>query len=123
MDDQVFDRLARLFAASGSRRTTWRALLGAALLGATTSPVAATPCDTGKHARCGDHCCPGRCFVHEVCGDPLCCSGPAVTICGNRCCRSVDEAGRKIAAPCSGACILPREGSCQSGLAGSYRRP
>jgi hypothetical protein len=127
MDYQVFDRLARLFAASGSRRTTWRALLGAALLGATTSPVGAapgaTPCDTGEQARCGDQCCPGRCFVDEVCGDQLCCRGPELTICGNMCCRSVDEAGRKLAAPCSGACIPPKEGSCQSGLPTRYRRP
>ena len=49
MDHQTFDRLTRLFGMVGSRRSAWRALLGGALLGATTRSAAAKPCDQGKH--------------------------------------------------------------------------
>ncbi len=121
MDHHAFDRLTRLCGASGSRRTAWRTLLAATLLGATTRPAAAKPCNNGKHL-CGDTCCPGKCFVNDACRDELCCTGPERIICGNQCCKRVDEAGRKIKAPCSGECISPREDSCPTAITGSYRR-
>ena len=57
MDPHVFDSLTRLLSAPRSRRAAWRALLGAALLGATTrTAMAATPCDNGKNpGTCGEH--------------------------------------------------------------------
>ena len=71
MDHQTFDRLARVFAASGSRRAAWRALLGAALLGATTRAAMATSSTpvspTGQRgtALLGNKCCPGRVLCAE----------------------------------------------------------
>ena len=122
MDHQTFDRLTHLFAVSGSRRTAWRALLGAALLGVTTRGAAAEPCNKGKHL-CGGTCCPGgKCFANDVCGDELCCTGPELVICGNTCCKKVDTKGRQSQAPCRGECISPGKDPCQSGLPGSYRR-
>ena len=69
MDQPTFDRLTRLVAASGSRRAAWRALLAAALFGATTRPAAARPCANGKHT-CGEACCPRHVLcaaVDEAC--------------------------------------------------------
>src|SRR5688500_1657714 len=109
MDQQTFDRLTRFVGAAGSRRSAWRALLAAALLGATTRTAAAAPSYTGKNPRwrCGEEskCPPGKCFVDE-CGHELCCTGPKLIICGDRCCQSVG------ASPCSAqnrqdACIRP----------------
>jgi hypothetical protein len=116
MDHQTFDRLTRLFRTAGSRRTAWRALLAGALLGATTRSAAAKPCNKGKHL-CGSTCCPGKCFTNGSC--EVCCTGKNI-ICktteGPVCC--LNE-GRD---PC-GVCLTPdSSGSCQSGIAGSYRR-
>jgi hypothetical protein len=143
MDHQTFDRLTRVVAASGSRRTAWRALLGGVLLGATTRGVAAGPCRTEKNpqCRCGDNrkCPPGKCFVLEegdcrdptspdcVCRDEVCCSGAEPTsgeeliICGNRCCRATLNRD-PIDDPCKN-CDPPRvPPDCPGALAGSYRR-
>ena len=52
MDHQTFDRLTRLFAESGSRRTALRALIAGAFLGAATRSSAAKPCTNDTNARC-----------------------------------------------------------------------
>ena len=128
MDHQTFDRLTRLFGASGSRRYAGRALLGTALLGATTRMAAAAPCDNGKNPRCrcgqNSTCPPGKCFRNECNGDQLCCTGSGLIICGNTCCQNVGTD------PCD-PCLAPgatdvqaaEDDPCPSGLAGSYRRP
>src|SRR5688572_8901733 len=45
MDHQAFDRLTQRVSRAGSRRQALRAVLGAALVGATTGEVAAKPKD------------------------------------------------------------------------------
>jgi hypothetical protein len=128
MDHQTFDRLTRLFGIAGSRRTAWRALLGAALLGATTRAAMAdssTPCLTGNQEFCGRQCCPGRCFVSESSGCVLCCTGKDLIICEDpatgksTCCNALDEHGDPISDPC-GDCIPPQ--ACPGLISGSYRR-
>jgi hypothetical protein len=128
MDHQTFDHATRVFAASGSRRAAWRALLGAALLGATTRTASAGPCDTGKNPACtcgtDTKCPPGKCFTHD-CGHQHCCSEPTWITCGNRCCKTEDD-NRPIPDPC-GRCIEPvppdaGPGPCEAGITGSYRR-
>jgi hypothetical protein len=119
MDHQTFDRLTRFFRTAGSRRTAWHALLAAALFGVaprgtTASPTA--PCKKGKHL-CGTKCCPGKCFTNGSC--EVCCTGNNI-ICHSAkrsvCCLNQ---GRD---PC-GECMTPDSGgTCQSGIAGSYRR-
>ena len=127
MDHQMFDHVTRVFAASGSRRGAWRALLGAALLGVTTRPAAAGPCANGKH-ECGGVCCPGKCFEFVsdssdagVC--PLCCTGNNIICKGpdgkSTCCLNDPSED-----PCA-KCALPKENpdtSCRTGITGSYRR-
>jgi hypothetical protein len=124
MDHHVFDRLTRLFSAPRSRRTAWRTLLGAALLGATTRDAAAAPtapCDPGDQEYCitpkGRECCPGRCFVHTECPDEFfCCTGPEWITCGNDCCENTRDA-------CSGVCTHPTPSeACKEAITGSYRR-
>ena len=121
MEHLTFDRLTRLVAASGSRRTAWRALLGAALLGATTKGAAAAPCgpdQKNRQCRCGvvRDCTPGTCFTHE-CGHQFCCTEPEWIICGNACCANTRDG-------CRGVCIHPilPEDFCESGITGTYRR-
>jgi hypothetical protein len=127
MDHRKFDRLTRLFGAPRSRRTALRALLGAALLGATTRPALATPCGTGKHDFCGnrDSCCPGRCFKHELCENvQLCCTGPDLIICGDKTTGEPTCCQKKGNDPC-GDCMrpeLPAGKICGSYVGGSYRR-
>jgi hypothetical protein len=129
MDHQTFDRLTRLVGTAASRRTAWRALLGGALLGATTRSAAAKPCSNDKHL-CGDQCCPGKCFSDRVC--EVCCTGPNI-IChakgGPVCCANKGD-------PCAfvrarGACPLDATpvgaanvsgGPCTLGITGTYRR-
>src|SRR5829696_4961532 len=124
MDHQTFDRLTRLFGIAGSRRTAWRALLGAALLGATTRVAMAdssTACLTGNQELCGRQCCPGKCFVGDVSGlCAICCTGKDRIICGDKCCKALDEKGD----PC-GHCVLPDlrgDETCGLLISGSYRR-
>src|SRR5829696_2978434 len=85
MDHRKFDRLTRLFGAPRSRRTALRALLGAALLGATTRTAMAGPCDTGNNPQCtcgADTNCPaGKCFVDSRGNCPVCCTEPGYVIC------------------------------------------
>ena len=124
MDHQVFDTVARLFGASGSRRTAWRALLAGALLGATSRSAAAAPCTNGTNSprcTCGEtlNCPPGKCFVK--CGreeEVFCCTEPDYVICGNRCC--INTPG--IADPCADCPRAHASDVCLSGIAGSYRR-
>jgi hypothetical protein len=137
MDHQTFDRLTRLFSASGSRRTAWRALLGAALLGVTTRAAAAapaTPCEKGAQESCGigGPCCPGKCFL--ICSGldeyAFCCSGRdphtrgELIICGNRCC--VKAAGNDPCTACeppTNVDQFPKSGRpCLAAITGSYRR-
>jgi hypothetical protein len=129
MDHQTFDRLTRLVGTAASRRTAWRALLGAALLGATTRSAAAEPCRNDKPA-CGSGCCPGRCFtfVSDAGGSSrpsaacaVCCTEEnKLVICGGTCCQY-----RERGDPCD-PCDLPPPPTpdcpSASGLAGSYRR-
>jgi hypothetical protein len=118
MDHQTFDRLTRLVGTAASRRTAWRALLGGALLGATTRSAAAQLCSNGKHT-CGEskECCPGKCFTDEVC--EVCCTDTNI-IChtkgGSVCCLNQ---GRDPCAVCNKPVSRDR---CQSGIVGSYRR-
>jgi hypothetical protein len=128
MDHQTFDRLTYLFAASGSRRNAWRALLGAALLGATTQSAAAAPCSNGKHL-CGGTCCPGKCFTDGSC--EVCCTGENIictTAGGPVCCLNLNDGKDPCAVlQATGKCPTPDPGpnpstSCKSGIAGSYRR-
>ena len=124
MDHQTFDRLTRRLAASTSRRTTWRALLGGALCGAgLRGTAAAARCDNDKTPRCAGECCPGKCFVRCVDGSEFCCTGKdpgtglELIICGNRCC--LNHGGPDPCAEC------PRGGSgeaCIGAISGSYRR-
>jgi len=134
MDHQTFDRLTRLFGFAGSRRTAWRALLGAALLGATTRVAMAdssTPCLTGNQEFCGRQCCPGKCFV--TCENDvelaLCCTGNDFIICEDPntgksicCLNRGDGSCEKCEQP--GELGLPTGAeTCRPGLiSGSYRR-
>ena len=111
-------RPARLCWTSASQRTAWCALLGAVLLGVTTRPAAAKPCNKDKHT-CGvrKECCPGTCFVHACGTYELCCIGNS-TICSNtrraECCENMGEE------PCR-TCIRPtpsEDGLYQDGIAG-----
>ena len=139
MDHHVFDTVTRLVGTAGSRRTAWRAILGAALFGATTRSTAAAPCPNVRNARCTcgetSNCEPSKCFTHD-CGHQFCCTG-RWTICGNECCMTETDQGRSIEDPCrvegSGENRLPNcirpipplpppDSPCQSGIAGSYRR-
>jgi hypothetical protein len=130
MDHHTFDRLSRLIGASGSRRTAWRALLGAALLGTTTRPTAAAPCGNAKHGcGAGNACCPGKCFRHVKTGDELCCSGSdkntgsALITCGNRCCQDVgDDPCDCCLDPGTSSVIAAAADPCPEGITGSYRR-
>jgi hypothetical protein len=130
MDQRKFDRLTRLFGAPRSRRTAWRALLGAALLGATIRPAAAAPCanDTNARCMCGEtrDCDPGKCVTHD-CGHQLCCSGEDWIICGNVCCQNVRDACKVQVSsenrlPNCIRPIPPAAGPCESAITGSYRR-
>jgi hypothetical protein len=123
MDHRTFDRLTHLFAASGSRRTAWRALLGAALLGVTTRSAAAEPCNKGKH-RCGNQCCPGKCFTNGSC--QVCCTGNNV-ICHTGgpavCCLNDGKDDPCAVLKATGECPIPdSRGNCPDLIAGSYRR-
>jgi hypothetical protein len=136
MDHQTFDRLTRLFSATGSRRAAWRALLAGALLGTAPRSLTAaptTPCTKGQHEVCGlgnelgDACCPGKCFADECTGYELCCTAEhKLIICQDPktgkaiCCENTGDD------PCR-ACSRPTpedEGRrlCEEGLPGSYRR-
>ena len=138
MDHQTFDRLTRLVGTAASRRTAWRALLGAALLGTTSRSAAAEQCANDKPACGNDGCCPGRCFdfvsdsggssgSSDVC--KVCCTKENNrVICrgdqGYKCCNAVDKDGTLLKDPCQ-SCPLPSPGNdCPnvSGIAGSYRR-
>jgi hypothetical protein len=128
MDHRNFDRLTRLFGATRSRRTALRALLGAALLGATARPAVATPCDgdnSKNNPRCtcgGSDCEPGKCFTHDT-GCQLCCTEENdLIICGNKCCKieGEDPCGRcQVPAPPSPTSGAP---PCTTYVSGSYRR-
>jgi len=124
MDHQTFDRLTRLFSATGSRRAAWRALLGAAFLGTTTRSAVAAPCHDRKHY-CGDDCCPGKCFAEVCTGHQLCCTAAnRLIICGNQCCMAVDASGKPIVDPCTD-CTAPPAPPCEDEpefISGSYRR-
>ena len=130
MDHQTFDRLTRLFGASGTRRTAWRALLAAALLGTTTRTAAATPCASGKNPRCqcgtDTACEPGKCFTR--CGREVCCTGRELIICGNTCCQALDARGTPLPDPCT-PCTepplpapSPGQPPCSDAVTGTYRR-
>jgi hypothetical protein len=136
MDHQTFDRLTRLVGTAGSRRTAWRAMLGAALLGATTRSTAAQQCPNGKHL-CGGECCPGKCFrdvVNEscdVCCEVCCTEKNHNIICntaeGAVCCGNNDERVDPCAVlEATGKCPEPSPGAggdfCSELIAGSYRR-
>ena len=130
MDDQTFDHLTRLIATAASRRTAWRALLGAALLGTTTRPAAAAPCGNGKHV-CGarNECCPGKCFRNASTGHELCCrgsdekTGNALIICGTKCCQDVGEDPCDCClAPGATIVIAAATDPCPEAITGSYRR-
>jgi hypothetical protein len=120
MDHQTFDHLSRLIGTGASRRTAVRALLGAALLGATTRRAAAAPCANGKNARCTcgttRNCEPSKCFV-KCGGGELCCTEPDFVICGNRCCFNTESAD-----PCAECPPARASDVCPSGIAGTYRR-
>jgi hypothetical protein len=134
MDHQTIDRLARLFATAASRRTTWRAMLGAALFGVTTRSAVAQRCPDSKHLCGGERgeCCPGTCFRDEF--NPsceACCTEKNNNIICNTtrgpvCCH-INEA--KVD-PCTvveetGECPVSPEGvgeTCVAGISGSYRR-
>ena len=139
MDHQMFDHVTRLVAASGSRRAAWRALLGAALLGATTRTARATatsPCERGAQESCGIEgpCCPGKCFL--ICPErsldeyAFCCSGRdphtrgELIICGNRCCLDDGSANPcKDCKPPTNVEQFPKSGGpCIAAITGSYRR-
>jgi hypothetical protein len=124
MDHQTFDRLTRLFSATGSRCAAWRAPLAGALLGTAPRSLTAaptTPCtNNGKQKLCGGECCPGRCFKNERC--EVCCTGNNI-ICGTGdgpvCC--LDDGSRD---PC-GDCKPPQaqvSQRCPEFISGSYRR-
>jgi hypothetical protein len=129
MDHRTFDRLTHLFAASGSRRTAWRALLAAALVGATSRSMMAAPtnpCTKGKHKLCGRECCPGKCFMDERCEDSVvCCTEPNFVVCENpetgkaRCCQNT---GRGDPCASCNAPVPPSGTFCPGGIAGSCRR-
>jgi hypothetical protein len=131
MDQQTFDRLTRLFRTAGSRRTAWRAILGAALFGATTCSAAAQQCPDRKH-RCGADCCPGKCFrdeLNESC--EACCTEKnnniiCVTAGGPVCCRKDEKVDPCAVVQATGKCPAPPAGAvgetCTAGIAGSYRR-
>jgi hypothetical protein len=136
MDQRKFDRLTRLFGAPRSRRTAWRALLGAALLGATTRTAMAGPCDTGNNPQCtcgtNRTCPPGMCFVDSGGQCPVCCTEENdLTLCVGK---TIDAATRKaIREPtcCKGtkdaceACVPPAPppgATCFDYVGGSYRR-
>ncbi len=133
MDHHAFDSVTRLFGTTTSRRTTWRALLAAALFGATTRPAAAASrCPNGKPA-CGDACCPGKCFRDENTHAELCCDGLDVTgkaliICGNTCCQDVGESPCDCCRPpgftsvITASEIAATADPCPDLIAGSYRR-
>ena len=136
MDDRKFDRLTRLFGAPGSRRTALRALLVAALIGATSRTAMATssaPCKKGSQESCGGTCCPGKCFVNPANGCPVCCTEPDFVICAGKtidattgrttrqptCCQNTKDGD-----PCE-RCVPPappRGATCPSYVGGSYRR-
>ena len=139
MDSHVFDHLTRLLSAPRSRRAAWHALLGAALLGATTRPAAAaptSPCETGEQEYCGsgkDNCCPGKCFVVDLPnapgGCPVCCTEPEYVMCvvtttdetgktrrEPTCCKKTKDACGKCEQP------TPTDETCPSLISGSYRR-
>jgi hypothetical protein len=129
MDHQTFDRLTRLVGTRRSRRTAWQALIAGALLAGTTRRAAAQRCPDSKH-RCGNECCPGKCFTGER--NPsckICCTEENKNIIcptseGAVCCSNdgID--------PCAGVrekgvCPKPPEppdSTCTLGIAGSYRR-
>jgi hypothetical protein len=124
MDPHAFDRATRLFRTPHSRRSAWHALLGAALLGTTMRTASAAPCGNDRHGcGTGNECCPGKCFRSVRTSDELCCSGPDLIICENRCCQNVGED------PCD-CCLDPgatteiaaAANSCPGAIAGSYRR-
>jgi hypothetical protein len=134
MDPHVFDSLTRQLSAPRSRRAAWRALVGAALLGATTRAAMAdssTPCRAGNQEVCGGQCCPGRCFMHEPCKNiQLCCTGKDLIICEDpttgksTCCYALDEHGDPSSDPCR-ECKpppLPDDQTCFDYIGGSYRR-
>ena len=119
MDHQTFDRLTRLFGTAESRRTTWRALLAGALLGAAPRRLTAaptTPCTNGKHELCGRQCCPGKCFTNGSCA--VCCTDPDFVICQDLasgkaiCCQNT---GRNACEHCD----VPT--GCPEVITGSYR--
>jgi hypothetical protein len=136
MDHQSFDHVTRVFAAAGSRRAALRALLGAALLGASTRAAMATsstPCREGNEEPCGGECCPGKCFVSKGSTCALCCTGKGYVMCAGKtidastretireptCC--VDDGSED---PCL-HCVPPPppDGQICSGyVGGSYRR-
>ena len=126
MDHREFDRLTQRVSKAGSRRQALRAVLGAALLGASSRTAMATssaPCKKGSRASCGGTCCPGKCFAYENCAF-LCCTGADLIICGNKCCRFLNDRGERISTPCE-VCEQPpppRGAFCNSYVGGSYRR-
>jgi uncharacterized low-complexity protein len=142
MDQLKFDRLTQLVSAAGSRRQTLRAVLGAALLGATTTHAAVrgrrasksrrktcvdencppTPdgkpgtCCAGKHCTCNGECCPGRCFQEaeaERVTAEYCCVKPDWMMCDG-------PEGEPVCCPYD----LENPCSCVGGtvITGSYRR-
>jgi hypothetical protein len=136
MDHQAFDRLTRLVGTATSRRTAWRALLTAVLLGAGLREAAGSArCDNANTPRCGRgpeaECCPGKCFRHVETEQELCCTAAhqriiCPTAGGQRCCHAVGVAGED---PCD-CCRDPGAESaraatadhCPGLIAGSYRR-
>jgi len=127
MDPQTFDRFARLLSMPRSRRTTWRALLGAALLGATTRTAVAAatdPCAAGAEDYCvvGDArvCCPGRCFVKCGGGEEICCTKPNWVMCGNSCC-PYDPTARNPCEHCPPG-LSGGGDACVGVITGTYRR-
>jgi hypothetical protein len=129
MDHRKFDRLTRLFGAPRSRRTALRALLSAALLGATTRTAMATsstPCELGAHEICGGECCPGKCFEQLAGGCPVCCTEPDFVICVGKttgepnkptCCKNNKREGEDPCRDCQ-----PPTPICPGYVGGSYRR-
>jgi hypothetical protein len=136
MDHPTFDHVTRVFAASGSRRAALRALLGTALLGASTRTTAAAPttlCDEGRNPQCtcgaSAKCPPNQCFWDPCPADKprgeFCCSTElGYVLCGDRCCLR----GPNAADPCA-ACLRPLRDPAEAcagvggqAITGSYRR-